>query len=153
MIVYCDGGCRGNGQQGAFGAAAALVYNEKTRYWYRAHKLDPDDDEVPTNQRAEIKGIVFALQLALERINEELDGEEVNLTIRTDSGYAVNAMTIWTYTWMNNGWINSRGMSVANTDLFSEAIEAETGLNGLAKIKYEWVPRERNHEAIGSATS
>jgi ribonuclease HI len=63
MEIYIDGGCRGNGQPGAIGAAAAVF---KHRYGHKAWTRVLPRYPPPTNQRAEITAIIMALQQALE---------------------------------------------------------------------------------------
>jgi ribonuclease HI len=71
MEIKVDGGCRGNGQEGSIGAAAAVFeYRYSTRTHTRALPRYPP----PTNQRAEITAIILALEKALERYYD-LDGD------------------------------------------------------------------------------
>jgi ribonuclease HI len=145
MKIYVDGGCRGNGQPGAIGAAAAVVKlrGGRTRTWTRELPFYLS----PTNQRAEITAIILALELALEKY-ESLDSyPKFNVTIYSDSRYAVNCMTDWVYGWANNGWMNSRGFEVVNRDLIEEASNLDDRLRDLGRVKYEWIPRGENWEA------
>ena len=51
------------------------------------------------------------------------------VVVKSDSSYLVSAMTDWIYKWRNNGYINSRGLSVCNEDLFKQLDEAVDSLN------------------------
>ena len=42
---------------------------------------------------------------------------EVELQIRCDSSYAINALTVWRFGWARKGWLTSAGTPVANVDL------------------------------------
>jgi ribonuclease HI len=145
METYNDGGCRGNGQPGAIGAAAAAF---KTRYggyktWTRELPWYP----TPKNQRAEITAIIVALEQALERYRE-LDGNHwLDVKIYSDSRYAVDCMTKWIYKWSNNGWINYAGRSVANRDLLEEASALDDSLKEEGEVEYIWIPGEKNEIA------
>ncbi|KAJ5378518.1 ribonuclease H-like domain-containing protein [Penicillium cosmopolitanum] len=145
MEIYADGGCRGNGQPTAIGAAAAVFKSKYGNYrgWTRPLPSDP----TPTNQRAEITAIIVALEQALKKY-EELDGRPyLQVKIYSDSKYAVNCMTKWIYKWTRNGWINSRGREVANRDLLEEASDLDENLKEEGDVEYLWIPREENEIA------
>ncbi|PIA96149.1 hypothetical protein CB0940_10329 [Cercospora beticola] len=94
LIWYVDGGCRGNGDYDAIGAAAA-VRETKYRKWIYKKKL-PYDGTRHTNQRAELLAIIIALKKSL-KLYRQLDGTPyLELTIHSDSRYAVDCMTKWT---------------------------------------------------------
>ncbi|KAL4745476.1 hypothetical protein BDW72DRAFT_208170 [Aspergillus terricola var. indicus] len=95
MKIHVDGGCRGNGQPGLIGAAAAAFKNEYSEFHGETKKALPSSP-TPTNQRAEITSVIL-----------------------------VNCMTKWVYKWSNNGWTNSEGSEVANRDLIEEALNRD----------------------------
>lgn len=145
MEIYTDGGCRGNGQPGAIGAAAAVFKTKYGRYkcWTRSLPSYPP----PTNQRAEITAIIVALEQALEKYNELDSNPWLHVKIYSDSRYAVDCMTKWIYKWANNGWINYAGRSVANRDLLEEASDLDDRLKEEGEVEYLWIPREENEIA------
>lgn len=65
-----------------------------------------------TNQRAELFAIYTALNL-LQRQNNYA----IEITIYTDSMYAINSITKWIYTWAINSWRTSTGKPVMNQDI------------------------------------
>jgi len=145
MVMYVDGGCRNNGYSNAIGAAAC-VNIEKWGRREKWHRKIPSH-EGPTNQRCEIIAIIVALKLVLQRY-EELDSyPRLNITIYTDSKYAHGCITDWQFTWMNNGWINSRGYEVANRDLIQEASNLDNQVQALGDVNYIWISRSENDEA------
>jgi ribonuclease HI len=145
MEFYVDGGCRGNGSSWATGAAACVMMKKSPQYYSWTMRLP--SDPTPTNQRAELTAIIMALELALDRYNE-LDGNPwLDVTIYSDSQYAVNCMNEWIYKWANNGWNNARGCEVANRDLIEEASNLDDKLKAEGKVKYVWIPREKNELA------
>ncbi|PQE12450.1 ribonuclease H1 protein [Rutstroemia sp. NJR-2017a BVV2] len=79
MKIYVDGGCRGNGQPGAIGAAAAVFKSRwgRDKTWTRQLPYYPP----PTNQRAEITAIILALELALKKYDGLDSNPRVNVTI------------------------------------------------------------------------
>lgn len=147
MDFKVDGGCRGNGQPEAIGAAACcLEIDYGKRYRSKTCRLD-DDYTAPTSQRAEITAIILALEWALERYDELEGYPRLEVNIRSDSRYAVDCMTNWIYTWVRNGWTNSRGFEVANRDLIERASDLDDRVSELGSINYIWIPRSENADA------
>lgn len=149
MEWYVDGGCRGNGQPGSIAAAAAVETLRWGKSWIHRIQLPQGDmyNPPPTNQRAEIAAIILALKKALERYNDLDSAPRINLTIHSDSRYAVDCMTTWIYNWSCNGWTNARGNPVANKDLIQEASNLDDDLRALGKVTYKWIPRHENQQA------
>ncbi|KAE8383309.1 ribonuclease H-like domain-containing protein [Aspergillus bertholletiae] len=145
MEIYTDGGCRGNGRPGAIGAAAAVVVkrNGKSTSWTRSLPRYPP----PTNQRAEITAICLALELALEKFDQLDTNPQFDVTIYSDSKYAIGCMTTWIYKWARNGWFNAAGNQIANRDLIQEASDLDDRLDEVGNVKYVWIPREKNEVA------
>ncbi|KAL8380750.1 hypothetical protein RB595_005164 [Gaeumannomyces hyphopodioides] len=145
MIFRVDGGCRGNGQDWATGAAACIKENRWGRSSYKTQHLPRYP--TPTSQRAEITAIIMALQWALE-VYEDLDNNPyLDVTIYSDSKYTVDIMNDWVDKWRDNGWVNSRGLEVCNRDLIEEADDLDGRLRAEGDISYVWVPRHENEEA------
>ncbi|XTI82314.1 ribonuclease H1 [Cenococcum geophilum] len=145
MEIYVDGGCRGNGQPGAIGAAAAVFKkrNGKSVAWTKSLPLYPP----PTNQRAEITAIILALEQALEKLEELDTNPHLDVKIYSDSRYAIGCMTNWIYKWARNGWINAAGNEVANRDLIQEASHLDDRLKEEGDVEYIWISREENQLA------
>lgn len=145
MEIYVDGGCRGNGQPGAIGAAAAVFKkrNGKCDAWTKSLPLYPP----PTNQRAEITAIILALEQALEKFEELDTNPYLDVKIYSDSRYAIGCMTNWIYKWTRNGWINAAGNEVANRDLIQEASHLDDRLKEEGDVEYIWISREENQLA------
>ncbi|KIW99455.1 uncharacterized protein Z518_11194 [Rhinocladiella mackenziei CBS 650.93] len=64
-----------------------------------------------TNQRAELTAILRAL---------DITPRHREVTIYTDSKYAIDCVTNWYRTWRKNGWVNAKGKPVENKDLIVE---------------------------------
>ncbi|KAI7780396.1 hypothetical protein LA080_016120 [Diaporthe eres] len=140
-----DGGCRGNGQPDALGAAACcLEYGNS--YRSKTCRLD-NDYTAPTSQRAEITAVIPALEWALERYDELESYPRLEVNIRSGSRYAVDCMTNWVHTWVRNGWTNSRGLEVANRDLIERPSDLDDRASELGSINYIWIPRSDNEVA------
>ena len=71
-----------------------------------------------TNQRAELTAIQRALDIA---------PRHRDVTIYTDSKYAIDCVTNWYRAWQRNGWVNAKGKSVENRDLVKEIRSALGG--------------------------
>lgn len=105
-VVYTDGSCLGNGQEGA--AAGAGVF------WGAD---DPRNRSVrvpgacQTNQRAELYAVLLAMEEA-----RTLAGV---LEVRTDSRYVISCMTEWIVGWRQRGWVTSQGAPVKHQDLLT----------------------------------
>nr|KMM71100.1 hypothetical protein CPAG_07407 [Coccidioides posadasii RMSCC 3488] len=141
MEIYVDGGCRYNGYSNAIAAAAAVLqYRWGNNYKYRTCQVSGE----ATNQRAEITAIILGLQMALDRYEELDTSPSIDVTIYSDSRYAIGCMTEWIYKWSNNGWTNSRGEEVANRDLIQEASDLDDDVQDLGSVTYRWIPREDN---------
>jgi ribonuclease HI len=147
MKIYVDGGCRGNGQPGSIGAAAAVV---KLRFGrQKAYTRILPRYPRPTNQRAEITAIILGLELALQKFDELHTNPRLKVRIYSDSRYAIGCMTDWVYKWCRNGWINAAGNEVANRDLIETASDLDDILAKEGTVKYIWIPREQNEDADG----
>ena len=145
MHISVDGACRRNGRDGAVGAAAIVIEPKwgKSRSWTR---ILPDNP-APTSQRAELTAIILALEQALERYDELRGYPYMDVTIYTDSKYALGCMTEWIHKWSSNGWRNAAGYEVANRDLIEEAWDLHKRLDNKGGVEYCWVPRQDNQEA------
>ncbi|KAJ6024660.1 hypothetical protein N7540_005457 [Penicillium herquei] len=145
MEFFTDGGCRYNGKPYAGGVAAAVLVKRSgdTASWTETLPSDP----VPTSQRAEITGIILALKRVLSRYEALHSEPYLEVTIHTDSKYAISCMTSWIYKWVENGWINSRGTEVVNRDLIEKASQLDDQVKELGEVEYVWIPREDNETA------
>ena len=146
MEFFVDGGCRGNGQPGAIGAAAAVRRYRNGSEDHRTRQLNTYHYNA-TNQRAEILAIILALEWAMDVYEDTNNSPRIGVTIHSDSKYAVGCMTQWLFKWSNNGWINSAGGSVANRDILEDAIRAENRVLDVGEVVYKWVPRSEVHNA------
>lgn len=147
MVFQVDGGCRNNGYCGAIGAAACVLLR-RNRQPHLIWTKRLDYFTVPTNQRAELTAIILALEIALQRDRQLGIQATLDITIESDSKYAIGCMTTWIKKWKRNNWTNAAGREVANQDLLEEASELEQAiLDQQGEVTYEWIPRSENVEA------
>ena len=107
IIIYTDGGCRGNPGIGAWGA---ILLSEK-------HNLRleiGESEEHTTNNKMEMQAAIKAL----ERLKHSH-----NIKLYSDSAYLVNGMNSWIYSWKKNNWIKSDKKPVENKDYWLKLIE------------------------------
>lgn len=84
-----------------------------------------------TNQRAELTAILRAIDIA---------PRHRDVTIFTDSQYAINCVTRWFVKWRRNNWMTADNKPVDNKDLIEPILEKINERNELkVKTLFEWV--------------
>lgn len=78
--------------------------------------------ECKTNQAAEL----YAIQVALETIDQDPEYQSAIIMIKSDSMYSINCVTKWIQNWRRNGWKTSNGTDVLNREMI-EAIDRVIG--------------------------
>lgn len=90
-----------------------------------------------TNQRAELTAILRALQIV---------PRNRDVSIVTDSRYAIDCVTVWYINWRKNGWKTSAGKAVENKDLVESVLAKIEERNSLAvQTTFEWIKGHANH--------
>ncbi|RLV90234.1 Ribonuclease H [Spathaspora sp. JA1] len=145
--VYIDGACRGNGVLSWPAAGIGIFYGDNDSR-NGAIGLNALDDVKPTNQRAELHALLYALRETLDNIHIDNTCET---KIYTDSRYVIDCMNKWVDRWRSNGWVNARGMPVVNGDLISKAAEILDEINyiydrrGWPDLRFFYVPGHSGH--------
>lgn len=113
LEIYTDGSSKQSPDRHLFGGWAFVAVNDSKEIYYgSAGQLGA------TNQRMELEAIRQALKYA-----ESAREPNQRVIVYSDSAYAINCQRQhWYYSWMNNGWVNSKGEPVANRDLWEEII-------------------------------
>ena len=103
------------------------------------YEYQVDDSKWPTNNTAELKAVLNALQYAFD--NQELTFVEV----LTDSEYATKALNNYIHKWRSNScnWTTADGYPVANEPLIEECMEYMDNEN----VVVRWIPRGQNRIA------
>ena len=122
VTLFTDGSCLGN--PGAGGWACILRYGS-------AEKEISGVEANTTNNRMELRAVIAGLS-ALK--------EPCALRVVTDSQYVQRGMSRYLPLWVTRGWLNSRGVPVANRDLW-ESLVCESRRH---QITWSWV---RGHGA------
>lgn len=107
--IYCDGICEPNPGECSSGLAVyesdvlhSLYYG---RYYLRG-----------TNNIAELNGLLEALKLSKEYIKTNK-----KVQILADSLYAINCITVWSYSWKQKNWTKKKNEPVKNSEIIKEA--------------------------------
>ena len=110
---YCDGSTRGKNQTGAdnIGGWGVVCFNIIDSVDLELEDFDCDTTEGTTNNREELKAMIYCLSSALRDYPDE------ECIIYSDSAYVVNMCNTWIYTWAANNWKNSKKQTVENLDL------------------------------------
>lgn len=104
IIIYCDGGCRGNQSEHNIGGwGAVLKFGARTKELYGGAKNT-------TNNIMELTAAVKAL--------EALKTEHIPVAFFIDSAYVVNGMNSWVPGWIKKGWKTAGGSPVKNKELW-----------------------------------
>jgi len=117
VIIYTDGGCRGNPGPGGWAATLQMQAHKKALYGYATQT---------TNNRMELTAAVMALE-SLRRPCEVI--------LHTDSQYLRQGITQWISNWKRNGWKTAQRKPVKNADIWQQlerAVEPH-------KIEWCWV--------------
>lgn len=104
-------------------------------YWGDDHEdnvSEPLKGSKQTNNKAEIQAVVTAVNQAKARGHK-------SVTIRTDSKFLLDSITMWIHKWIRNNWVLSTGGPVKNKEDFQELIEAMKGID----VNWEKVPAHR----------
>lgn len=117
--IYIDGASRGNGKSGVPNSGFGVYFGrgDARNRGVGLHEVDNIKEVKPTNQRAELHALKYALQHAKDNKSPE------GYNIFTDSMYTKNCIEKWSDLWEKNGWKNSSGASVANQDLIKPSVE------------------------------
>ncbi|KKZ64589.1 ribonuclease HI [[Emmonsia] crescens] len=126
LKIYTDGSSLRNGTMGAKAGVGVYFGPGDER-----NVSEPLKGSRQTNQRAELTAIIRALDIA---------PRHRDVTIFTDSKYAINCVTVWFVNWQRNKWMTAQDKPVENKDLIQSIllkIEERTLLN--VKTLFEWV--------------
>ena len=105
--VYIDGSCVGNGANNAK-AGIGLFWGDN-HPWNISKSLNQEDGEILTNNKAELRAAIRAVEIAREH-------KLSDLVINSDSKYVVLGITEWINQWQKNNWKTSSGEKVKNKD-------------------------------------
>ncbi len=121
IIIYCDGGCRGNQSKNNIGAwGVVLTYKNNIK------ELSGSDKNT-TNNKMELTATIRALQ--------QLKKNDIPVRVHVDSAYVLNGISSWIYGWIKNGWKDSKKAPVKNKELWMELYELKRQFKDIQFIK------------------
>ncbi len=123
VIIYTDGGCKGNPGPGGWGVL--MMYNGRERELWGG-------EPHTTNNRMELMAAIAALE-ALKR--------PCRVELYTDSQYLRNGITTWIGGWKARGWKTAQNDPVKNVDLWQRLDEAQRP----HKVSWHWVRGHSGH--------
>ena len=136
LMIYADGSALGNGQDGARAGYGIYFGHEDAR---NVSARLPGNKQ--TNQRAELTAILRALQICWKQLinldRQMLDSDLI--IIRSDSTYAIKCITVWHRKWINNDYLNARGVPVFNGALIRKAANLCIQLDHVKPVRFQWV--------------
>lgn len=131
IVIYVDGGTRGNGQRNNIGAWAYYVETPESTYEDSKVALDT------TNNIQELLAVINAL--------ESLITTDTPVVVYSDSKYVIDGITSWRFNWIKNNWQTSNKKPVANKEYWQRLIE----LSDCQKfIKFKWVRGHQNNSSL-----
>lgn len=134
IIIYTDGATLRNGSDNA-SSGVGIYYGDNDDRNSSIVLPRYINGIRTTNQRAEL----LAIKHALKQIGDNSYIREY--TIRTDSLYAINCITVWVKKWERNGYTNVNNEPVHNQDLIKECVSLLKDLED--DVKFEHV---RGHQ-------
>ena len=124
VVIYTDGGCRGNPGPGGWGAVLLFGQHEKEIYGYEAET---------TNNRMELMAAIRALEMLKRPCDIELT---------TDSQYVRRGILEWMKDWKKRDWKTAAKKPVKNKDLWQRLDQAITPHN----INWHWIKGHSGHQ-------
>ena len=125
VVVYTDGGARGNPGPGGYGVVVTFGK-------YRKEMKGAFDHT--TNNRMELMAAISALELLRE---------PCKVLLHSDSKYVIDSMTKgWLQEWKKRGWKKSDKKPVLNRDLWERLDRAAEG----QQMTWKWVKGHAGNE-------
>ena len=121
MRIYCDGACSGNPGPGGYGVVICDD-NDNLLNYYNSH------EEYTTNNIQELKGLIYCFLIAQQYPKEQI-------TVYTDSAYALNIYTSWIHNWIANGWKKSDNKEIKNLNLIQKGYQIFSSLSNISLVK------------------
>ena len=122
LVIYTDGGCRGNPGPGGW-ACIILDGENETAF--------SGGETMTTNNRMELTAAINALTI----VQQSDSWRDCHVQIFCDSQYVKTGITLWITSWKKNGWKTAAKKSVLNQDLW-QTLDA---LNSSLDVSWNWV--------------
>lgn len=117
FIIYCDGACQGGNLSRVAGWGYLII---KDGNIIRQDSGRLENEENPTNQKAELQAAIEAIKGALE---VSKNNAHPTFEVHSDSAYLINCIyDDWWKGWLAKGWRNSANKPVANQKYWEQLI-------------------------------
>ena len=121
IIIYIDGGCRGNQKDKNVGGwGVVLKYKEHMKTLYGG-------EQNTTNNKMELTAAIMSLRA--------LKTTHIPVRVHCDSSYVVNGMNNWVKGWIKKGWRKSDMQPVENKELWQELWKLSQAQSDIQWIK------------------
>lgn len=121
LIIYADGGCRGNqNTENIGGWGVVLKFKEKTKEIYGGERNT-------TNNKMELTAAIESLK--------GLKTNHIPIEIHMDSAYVVNGMNDWIHGWIKKNWRKSNKKPVENKELWIQLNELRNKQQNIQFLK------------------
>jgi len=135
MSLFCDGACPGNGRAKAIGGWAWAFWPgpvaSQQPAAYKAAKLSTTEYPA-TNQRAELMALLESLRWIQSIPLAPLS----NVTVFTDSVYAMKCASVWGPSWKSRNWTRPTGGPLQNLDLIIPLVAAWENVQGCVTLTH-----------------
>jgi ribonuclease HI len=121
LRIYCDGACSGNPGKSGSGLAIYEDDNKPVLLYGAA-------DAIGTNNTAELKALLKALELAVETSHDKV-------AILSDSKYSIECVVNWAYGWKAKGW-TKQGGEIKNLEIIQTAHAIYDGIKNKVLISH-----------------
>ena len=118
IIIYTDGGCRGNPGLGGWGVWLRYGDHEK--------KLKGSEQDT-TNNRMELTAAIKALEV--------IKSSKIPIDLYTDSKYVMSGINEWISNWKARDWRTANKKTVKNVDLWKRLDQ----MNEKHTVTWYWV--------------
>jgi ribonuclease HI len=118
IVVYTDGGCRGNPGPGGYGVI--IIAGETRIELAEGYRLT-------TNNRMEMMACLAALKTL---------PPHADMTLHSDSRYVVNGINKgWARKWRANNWMRTKREAAENSDLWAQLLD----LCDAHRVQFVWI--------------
>lgn len=121
VVIYTDGGCRGNPGLGGWGVWLLFQGKEKKCYGHEPNT---------TNNRMELTAVIEAL-----KILKTSHSDKIAVVIYSDSKYVLQGINDWMPNWKKKNWQTANKRPVKNMDLWQKLDQ----LNAVFSVDWRWV--------------
>ena len=124
IVIYTDGGCRGNPGIGGWGVWLRYKDHDKKLKGYELNT---------TNNKMELTASIRAL--------ESIKSSDINVDLYTDSKYVIQGINDWIEGWKAKSWKTANKKPVKNKELWKEL----DNLSNNHEIEWKWVKGHAGH--------